>query len=163
MSELVNQKSVPVYFEAPTDGNYLLEFDLMETFADTEIMLEDHSTGEMYDLSQHNTLNFEAFAGSDSHRFTIHFNKTITGFQASEATESNVHFYSRNGKLFAESLTGFEGGVLALYSLSGQLLQQAAYAPSGLIQFDAEAFRGQMLVVVLTDGNARHATKLRID
>jgi len=163
MSELVNQKSVPVYFEAPTDGNYLLEFDLMETFADTEIILEDHITGEMYDLSQHNALNFEAFVGSDPHRFTIHFNKTITGLQAAEATESNVHFYSRNGKLFAESLTGFEGGVLTLYSLSGQLLQQAAYAPSGLIQFDAEAYRGQMLVVVLTDGNARHATKLRID
>lgn len=163
MSELVNQKSVPVYFEAPTDGNYLLEFDLMETFADTEIILEDHITGEMYDLSHHNTLNFEAFAGSDPHRYTIHFNKTITGLHAAEATESNVHFYSRNGKLFAESLTGFEGGVLALYGLSGQLLQQTVYAPSGLIQFDAEAFRGQMLVVVLTDGKARHATKLRID
>ncbi len=163
MSELVNQKSVPVYFEAPSDGTYLLEFDLMETFADTEIMLEDHITGEMYDLSQHNSLNFEAFVGSDPHRFTIHFNRTVTGLQAEDASQKDVNFYSRSGKLFAESLTGFKGGVLALYSLSGQLLQQAAYAPSGLIQFDAEAFRGQMLVVVLTDGKARHATKLRID
>jgi len=161
--ELLGEKSIPVYFEAAQNGNYSLEFSLLESFADAEIMLEDHITGQLINLNEQAIYNFEAITGSDPHRFTLHFSRTVTGTESVISAEPSVKIYSQNGQLIAVSKIGFKGGILRLYSLSGQLLMQSAFEKTNALRIDAEAFKNQLIVVVLSDSGFNHTTKVLVN
>lgn len=65
--------TVPLYFEAPWEGSFSLNFKYLESFADSNIWLEDKIANQWHPLSKGIEYSFSASNNDDKHRFNLHF------------------------------------------------------------------------------------------
>ncbi len=163
MGALIGEKEVPLFFEAATDGSYILEVSLLESFTDTDLLLEDHFTGQFVDLSDQQTYVFDAIAGSDPHRFTLHFIKTPTGHYDLRLDHQNIEMHCHNGILNLRSTQELKGGTIQVFAVSGQLLLSTEYSQGKTIQLQLEKYLNMPVVVSLTDENVRFSKQIVVD
>lgn len=163
MGELIGEMSVPIYFKPAENGNHLLEFNYLENFADAAIHLEDHLTGHQINLNEQDSYAFDAFTENDPHRFTLHFERSITGFSNFEVIEQDIQVIYRNGQLLITAEKGLKGGELTLIALNGQLLQQFSYSAGQSFVFDVFAYKNKLLIVRINDRNFQEVRKIFIE
>jgi len=140
-----------------------MEVSLLESFTDTDLLLEDHITGQFADLSDQQTYVFEAFAGSDPHRFTLHFIKTPTGQDDQKVDNQDIEMHCHNGILNLRSTQELKGGTIQVFAVSGQLLLSTEYTQGKTIQLQLEKYLNMPVVVSLTDENVRFSKQLVVD
>jgi len=149
MGPLVDQKSVPLYFEPAQDGVFQLAFSYLDSFTDTEIWLEDHATGEMISLNENSLYSFEAFAGAEPHRFSLHFDRSATSLESILLPASAIKVYSANGKLVVKANQKFDKAVLTIHSVNGQLLYQQNFSAKKPLIVDAHPWLNQLVIVTV--------------
>ncbi len=115
---VINQsQNVNIEFVTGSDGDFILNSNGMETFADDiGIMLEDLLTGNYIDLRLDSLYNFSYHSGSDPFRFILHFTN-LTVLEEYEYTSFNISVSDNN--LMIETPYNAD---LFVFSLSGQKL-----------------------------------------
>ncbi|MBZ0242363.1 MAG: hypothetical protein K8F24_04035, partial [Bacteroidales bacterium] len=162
MGPLVDQKTVPLYFEPAQDGVFQLAFSYLDSFSDTEIWLEDHVSGAMISLDEHALYSFEAFAGAEPHRFSLHFDRAVTNLEPDLLPAPAAKVYSANGKLVVEANQAFDKAVLTIHSLNAQLLYQQDFSGKKPLVIDANSWSNQLVVVSILSNTVQENHKVFI-
>lgn len=162
LNELIGERSVPLYFHAAETGTYSLEVSHLESFSNASIMLEDQMTGTRINLKDQNQITFESIANAAPHRFTLHFNREVTGLESNKEGTNGIRITHHGNEIEISASNSFEGGVLQIYTMNGQLIQQLSYPKGNSIRTPIANYKNQMILIKLTEQKNTYTTRIFI-
>ncbi len=157
---VIGHETIPMFFEAGTDGLYSFSATEMESLGDDiPVFLEDISTNTIQNLRTSPNYSFSYSSGA-VRLFHIHF-KEVTAVDELWANNTDFQCFMSGGKLqvnFKGNLS-FEGQAnIAVYNTAGQLVMQNQTTQAET-EFSFDGSAGLYIVQVLHSG---HLTSIKV-
>jgi len=140
-------RTIPLSFEAGTDGAYTISVNELIFDAAVSVSLKDKTLDVTQDLKTNPTYNFNYTSGDAADRFEIVF----SGFVGVEdiVLKSNIKVFSNNNNIFINSDSN--NTKVEIYNLNGQLLLQKNFSNSGMNTISTNLPQSIYLIKVITN------------
>lgn len=164
MEKLETSKSVPLFFKAAIAGIHTIQFDFVESFENTKIILDDLLSGNQILLKENDLYEFEGHPWDEEKRFRLTFERIVAALSEDKPAQNPLFSITNtNGRLnIAVNEIQGQRKHFQIFSLNGQLLYEAAFT-NNQYQVDASGFAGQVVLVKLLTKEATEVIKVKID
>jgi len=123
LPELNNETVIKFNFTAGQNGEYSISVKELNLDAVNKIYLEDKKEETFTELAIGNEYKYAYLISDYSNRFNIHFNKSTTGFEDINNTESNIKIYAAGKNINIKSVNlKNSDAIFMVYDLSGKVL-----------------------------------------
>ncbi len=153
LESLSGEKSVPLYFESPTEGQVELSFQFVESFDQTTILLADLLTGQQVELTANYNHVFNTRPGDPEHRFNLLFNRQASSTQTIE-NENDYHLIHANGILQLTHKSGHNvSALIQVWDASGRLLLRKEGIPAGQLSINTSQWPCGIIALSINENN----------
>jgi hypothetical protein len=125
LTEMEEDMSIPLNFEAGIDGIYTLNINSGNFPANTELYLEDKKLDKWQDLQANPVYGFAANTEDKADRFLLHFGAPNQVDELSNAGEINVYSFKKD--IHIQTPQGFRGEVKVYDMLGQEIAAQSIY------------------------------------
>lgn len=145
----LNSKQVPMYLRVGSSGTHHLNLLKYQGFFNVDVQLEDLVTGEILEIADMDSYEFEANVGDQELRFILHFNPTLyTGSDPYLSRENQVDIYSYRKQIYIKSNGDYaqQSKIIYLFDLNGKLLAEIPLS-AGHLSSIKNYFNRKMIIV----------------
>lgn len=148
LPEQAEEIVIPIGFRVGNSANYTFQVSGVETFSSPEnIFVEDLLENEMISIYEMPEFTVQANPLDEFHRFNILFNHT-SGLTETISFKPMIYYLDNSIQIIIEN---GEGGIIRLYSLSGQEISAISFNGDGEYKFDLEGKKGCFAVEVISN------------
>lgn len=148
---LIDSVAIPLWFGAPQEGEYTLDFGGLESFEATTVKVKDLMLGQTQTLVNGGSYVFNSLKTDPSKRFELVFKHSGTGIEPIVSNEPKVYQNGKNLMLVWDQEPATNQAV-KIYTVSGQLLGIWDLSPNKLQTIDLSTISSQMVLVsIATD------------
>ncbi|NOR87626.1 MAG: hypothetical protein GQ527_08465 [Bacteroidales bacterium] len=143
-----NGKTVPINFRVGNSGIHQLALLTYQGFNNVTVQLEDLVTGELQEVIDMNTYEFEATVGDAEERFLLHFNPFNTVNTEDIYNTSQVHIYAYQNTIYINSDGKYadQSKNILIYDVNGKQLGEV-FLPAGKMQKIENIYQRKVLII----------------
>jgi len=165
LAALTTSKEVPLYFVAPETNEYVISFDLVESFENDTILLVDLITGIITDLKITSTYTFTGNPADSEYRFKLVFNPGVVSVNEPSAKDEirpEVHVRQDHIVIDWRNKSG-RNATIHVLDLAGRNLGTFSSNTSATFTLDTRTWAQQIVIVRIVTNNAGYNYKLYIE
>ena len=140
-------KTVELHFRVGLSGTHHLEMQMWQGFEYMNVLLEDLVTGDVLDIKEMNTYEFEATVGDSDARFLLHFNPyTPTSVQDMNSSQVNMYAYQKTIYINSDGKFAKQSKNILIYDVNGKQLGEV-FLPAGKMQKIENIYQRKVLIL----------------